>query len=137
MDNIKILPLSTDLNPKDEEAVKRGRVYLRFRLTQHERDTQLMELIIKYLGAGRLEKDYRGPTKVGHPVVYLVVGNFLELTKVIIPFFNKYPILGKKYLDYLDWCKIADLMTLRSHITDKGFEEIRQIESGMNKGRKK
>jgi hypothetical protein len=29
------------------------RVQLRFRITQHERDIKLMELIIKYLGAGR------------------------------------------------------------------------------------
>jgi hypothetical protein len=77
-------------------VAKRGKVYLRFRITQHERDTQLMELIIKYLGAGRLEKDSR------KPVVYLVVGNLLGLTQKIIPFFKKYPILGKKYLDYQD-----------------------------------
>jgi hypothetical protein len=90
-----------------------------------------MELIIKYLGAGRIEKDSR------KPVIYLVVGKFLDLTKLIIPFFNKYPILGKKFLDYQDWCKIADLIFLGSHLTEKGFEKIRQIESGMNKGRKK
>ena len=123
--------MASDFNLNEEVVAKRGRVYLRFRLTQHERDTQLMELIIKYLGAGRLEKDSR------KPVVYLVVGNFLDLTKKIIPFFNKYPICGKKYLDYQDWCKITDLMVLGSHLTEEGFEEIRQIESVMNKGRKK
>lgn len=70
-------------------------------------------------------------------MAYLVIGNFLDLTQIIIPFFNKYPIQGNKYLDYQDWCKIANLITLGSHITNEGFEEIRQIESGMNKGRKK
>nr|AYE93291.1 LAGLIDADG homing endonuclease [Termitomyces sp.]AYE93310.1 LAGLIDADG homing endonuclease [Termitomyces sp.] len=107
------------------------RVYLRFRLSQHARDTQLMELIIKYLGAGRLELDPR------KPVTYLVIGKFSDLIQIIIPFFNKYPILGNKHLDYQDWCKIANLITLGLHTTNEGFEEIRQIESGMNKGRKK
>jgi hypothetical protein len=32
---------------------RKERVYLRFRLTQHERDLKLMELLIKYFGAGR------------------------------------------------------------------------------------
>lgn len=108
-----------------------SRVYLRFRLSQHVRDTQLMELIIEYLGAGRLELDSR------NPVAYLVIGKFSDLAQIIIPFFNKYPIQGIKHLDYQDWCKIANLITLGLHITNEGFEEIRQIESGMNKGRKK
>ena len=86
-----------------------SRVYLRFRISQHVRDIQLMELIIKYLGSGRLEKDSR------KPLVTLVIGNNSDLTKNIIPFFNKYPIYGVKYLDYLDWCKIANLITLGLH----------------------
>jgi hypothetical protein len=107
-----------------------SRVYLRFRISQHERDIQLMLLIIKYLGVGRLEKHSK------RPIVNLVIGNFSELSKIIIPFFDKYPILGIKYLDYKDWCKIANLITLDLHQTKEGFEEIQQIESGMNRGRK-
>jgi LAGLIDADG endonuclease len=106
------------------------KVYLRFRITQHTRDTKLMELLIKYLGAGRLEKDSR------NPALNLVIGNFSDLTKKIIPFFNQYPIFGIKNLDYLDWCKIANLITLGSHLKKEGLEEIRQIKTGMNRGRK-
>ena len=105
-------------------------VYLRFRITQHTRDTKLMELLIKYLGVGRLEKDSR------HPVLSLVIGNFSDLNTKIIPFFNQYPILGLKELDYIDWCKIANLINLDSHLTKEGLEEIRKIEARMNRGRK-
>jgi LAGLIDADG endonuclease len=107
-------------------------VYLRFRITQHTRDTQLMELLIKYLGAGRLEKDSR----IRKPSLNLVIGNLSDLTHKIIPFFNQYPILGIKNLDFLDWCKIANLITLGSHLKKEGLEEIRQIEIRMNRGRK-
>ena len=89
-----------------------------------------MELIIKYLGVGRLEKDSR------NLVVTIVVGNFSNLTEIIIPFFNQYPILGIKHLDYQDWCKIANLISQGSHLTIEGFEEIRVIEAIMNQGRK-
>jgi len=32
------------------------RTRLRFRITQHERDIKLMELLIQYLGTGKIEK---------------------------------------------------------------------------------
>jgi len=66
----------------------------------------------------------------------LVIGNYSDLTQIIIPLFNHYPVLGLTILDYLDWCKIANLITLGSHFITEGLEEIRQIESRMNRGRK-
>jgi hypothetical protein len=37
--------------------------------------------------------------------------------------------------DYLDWSKIHNLMTNRSHLTVEGINSIRKIKSGMNTGR--
>ena len=110
---------------------KNERVYLRFRITQHERELKLMKLLIKYLGAGRIEFDRR----VDASTITIVVGNYSDIIKKIIPFFDKYPILGNKQLDYLDWSKIANKIKLGEHKTQKGFEEIKVIESGMNKSR--
>jgi len=98
-------------------------VYLRFRITQHSKDRKLLKLIIKFLGIGRVEKNIKGS------VVNLVIGNFSDLNQIIIPFFNKYPLCGIKQLDYKDWCKIANLI-------NEGLEKIKEIKSGMNKGRK-
>jgi len=106
----------------------KGRVYLRFRISQHEKDTELMNLIINYLGAGRLEKDTRSA------VLNLVIGNFVDLNQKILPFFKKYPLHGKKKLDFLDWCNVCNLIISESHLTNEGLEEIRQIKSKMNKG---
>lgn len=44
-----------------------------------------MELLIKYLGTGRIEKEFRSPA------VYLVVGNFSDLFEKIISFFKTIP----------------------------------------------
>jgi hypothetical protein len=38
-------------------------------------------------------------------------------------------------LDYLDWCKIAELMKNKVHLSEEGLEQIRTIKAGMNKGR--
>lgn len=105
------------------------KVYLRFRVTQNQRDFQLMVLMVNYLKAGRLEKS--------RSTLNLVIGNFSDLNRLIIPFFNRYPIIGLKHLDYLDWCQISNLIASGSHRTIEGLEEIRKLKSGMNTSRKK
>jgi hypothetical protein len=53
-----------------------------------------------------------------------------------VPFFNKNPIIGVKLYDYMDWCKIHNLMVNRSHITVEGITSIAKIKSEMNTNRK-
>ena len=105
------------------------RVQLRLRVVQHERYLKLMESIIKYLGTGKI---YKYPDKLA---VSLNILKFSDINEKIIPFFNKYPIDGVKLYDYLDWCKINQLMNNGLHLTKKGLNIIQKIKSGMNKGR--
>lgn len=113
------------------KALKTGhRVQIRFRIYQDERDLNLLALLIKYFGAGRIEK-HKSTT-----VANLTITNLSTITKIIIPFFEKYPILGVKYLDYLDWCEVANLMSDGKHLTIEGLDLIRTIKSRMNRGRK-
>lgn len=105
-------------------------VQLRFRIPQHERDSKLIELIMKYFRSGSIEKHTR------HPAVTLVINKFTTITTKIIPFFESYPLNGVKKNDYLDWCTVAKLMNSKAHLTQDGFNLIRTIKSGMNKGRK-
>ena len=106
------------------------RVQLRFRISQHSRDIKLMEKIVEYFGSGKIYK-YGGKFAVSFTIV-----DFTDITNKIIPFFDKYCIIGIKYYDYLDWCKIHSLIVNRSHLTVEGINSIREIKSGMNKGRK-
>ena len=107
------------------------RVQLRFRISQHDRDFKLMEKIVEYFGCkqGKIYK-YGGKSAVS-----LTIVDFAEITNRIVPFFNKYPILGIKLYDYLNWCKIHNLMINRLHFTVQGIDSIRNIKSGMNTGR--
>ena len=38
-------------------------------------------------------------------------------------------------MDFNDWCKVAELIESKSHLTEEGLEKIREIKSNMNKGR--
>lgn len=105
------------------------RVQLRFRISQHSRDLRLMEKIVEYFGSGAIYK-YAGKSAVS-----LTISDFTVITNIIIPFFNKNPIIGIKLYDYLGWSKIHSLMVNRSHLTAEGINSIREIKSGMNTGR--
>lgn len=61
--------------------------------------------------------------------------SFKDNYEKILPFFNKYPILGVKAQDFEDWKKVAEMIKSKEHLTNEGFEQIRQIKARMNKGR--
>jgi len=105
-------------------------VQLMFRIGQHKRDIKLIELLTKYLAAGKLYKVSR------EPFVSLTIYKFTEINKIIIPFFEQNPLYGVKHLDFLDFCKIVKLMVEKKHLTLEGLDQIREIKSRMNRDRK-
>ena len=101
--------------------------WIRFILTQHNRDENLMSVIAAYLGCGKINKD--------HKATNLVVQRLSDIIKTIIPLFDKHQLEGIKVKDYADFKKVAYLMDKKAHLTKEGLEEIREIKNGMNKKR--
>jgi len=103
-------------------------VQLEFNLSQHSRDERLMRSLIDYFDCGsvyfhREKIDYR-------------IRKFSDLTDKVIPLFNKYPIIGVKSKDFADFCKAAELIKNKAHLSQDGLDQIRKIKAGMNRGRK-
>lgn len=98
--------------------------WIRFILTQHTRDLSLMKSLETYFGCGKINQDSKA--------TYFVVQRLCDLTNIIIPFFDKHPIVGAKVLDYEDLKRVAELMNSKAHLTREGLEQIQQIKSGMN-----
>lgn len=119
-------------NVRFTKTSKGDSVNLRFLVTQHARDAEVLKSLVDYFGCGRycvrlstsLHGDY-------------VVTKFEDIRCKIIPFFDKYPLQSEKYLDFLDFKKI---MLLKGNtyvsLTKESLAEIKQIKSRMNKGRK-
>lgn len=105
-------------------------VRLRFRLTQHVRDTKLLKVIVNHLSCGIVSTDTNN-----FAAMRLDVRKFSDLLLVIKPFFNKYPLHGSKRLDYESFIKIVDIMERKEHLTQEGLAKIRLIKAGMNNGR--
>jgi len=83
-----------------------------------------MEKIKNYFNCGYLSE--RGD------IIDFHVTKIDDILNIIIPFFEKYPILGVKLDNYKDFCKIAKLIKNKEHLTEKGLEEIKLIKSKMN-----
>ena len=109
------------------KAVRSSPVAILFILTQHIRDYLLLKSFIDFFDCG-------------HTYSYLnyievKCHSFKDIYEKILPFFQKYPILGVKAQDLEDWKKVAEMIKSKEHLTNEGFEQIRQIQAIMNKGR--
>jgi hypothetical protein len=102
-------------------------IKLRFQITQHSRDAQLMQSLVSYLGCGHY---YARSTGLAGD---FMVEKFIDINKNIIPLFKKHPIQGIKELDFSDFCKVAEIMKTKEHLTEQGLKDIRKIKNGMNR----
>ena len=103
------------------------RVMLGFTITQHNRDENLMKSFIDYFGCGKIE--HRGDR------LDFSVKNLRDTRDIIMPFFQKYPIVGVKSKDFDDWCLVVKLIIDKEHITNTGVEKIIKIKANMNRQR--
>jgi hypothetical protein len=104
-------------------------VSLLFKISQHERDKELMKNFMDYFNCGYISQN---TTWIDYTVVI-----YDDLILKIIPFFDKYNIVGVKLQDYLDLNlkKVAELIKPKDHLTTLGLEKIKEIKECMNKGR--
>jgi hypothetical protein len=101
-------------------------VRMKFQITQHARDGELMKKLITFFQCGRIESNSRSLC------LNFVVTKFIDISEKIVPFFDKYPIEGVKNLYFLYFKEIAGLMKNKTHLTQEGLCEIRSIKSKMN-----
>lgn len=66
-------------------------------------------------------------------VIYSVQ-SLKELNDVIVPQFDKYPLLTKKRADFILFKEVLELMKTREHLTMEGLAKIVNIKASMNKG---
>jgi hypothetical protein len=62
------------------------------------------------------------------------VSSLKDLTDVIIPFFDKYPLVTQKRADYLLFKQIIELMNKGEHLTQEGLTKILSIKASINLG---
>jgi hypothetical protein len=103
---------------------------LRYNLTQHIIDEELMKSLINFWGCGMVYKRSK------EDKVDFQISKFGDLTDKVIPLFQRISLQGVKSKDFSDFCKAADIMKVKGHLTQEGLDQILRIKAGMNTGRK-
>ena len=107
-------------------APKRWLIAPVFQAYQHRDNVLILELLQAFFGCGRLTA--KGPNS--SVMTYSVYG--VDVERVIIPFFDQYPLISRKREDYLKFREIVHLMRVGAHRTDAGFQHIVKLAFSMN-----
>ena len=71
-----------------------------------------------------------------HNFIKYVVSNISDIMEKVLPFFDKYSIVGVKSQDYEDFKQVVLMVKDKKHLTPEGLNLIKNIKEGMNKLRK-
>jgi hypothetical protein len=103
-------------------------LYPCFQIKLHSRDKDLLREIKSFfneIGSVSLSKN--------NAVIYKVQ-NIKDIMCVIIPHFDKYPLITRKYTDYILWKSIIKLIKNKEHLTKNGILDIINLKSLLNNG---
>ena len=104
-------------------------VQARVQLKMHEKDRSLVLKIQEYFGGIGLVSNPNNNSTVEFRVHALK-----DITNVIIPHFDNYPLLTKKYSDYVLFKNVINLMLEKQHTNLKGIQKIINTRASMNWG---
>ena len=104
-------------------------VQARFQIKLHEKDRALLLLIQNYFqGIGYISKINNKST------VEFRVSDITSLKNIILPHFDKYPLLTNKYQDFIIFKQIVLLMSENKHTNLEGLKEILEQRASLNWG---
>jgi hypothetical protein len=109
-----------------------------FKITLHLKDTALLEGLYDYLSKyfpNISFNKYNSRTNKGiffSKHVSLNISNIQDIGNIVIPFFDIYPVLGVKKMDYNDFRNIYNIILSKGHLSPEGLAYIQHIRNNMN-----
>lgn len=98
-----------------------------FRIHLHIKDVIMLRKIHFFFGVGTIYE------RESNNTVTYVVQSLRDITNVIIPHFDKYPLITQKGADYLLFKQGVNLLNLKVHSKVEGIREILSLKGSMNK----
>ena len=115
------------------------RVRLIFGTCLHIRDRDLLKGITNYLNSLYFNQDNKEISihcNEKNNTALLQIKSNSDIENKVIPFFEKYPILGVKSSDFEDFKLVAELVKNKEHLNIDGLNKIIGIVEGINLNRK-
>lgn len=102
-------------------------VVLTFNVAQKE--SYILSQFKRYLGCGRIQERKDG-------ICYYVCANPQAIQEKVIPFFQRFEFRSqRKKKNFAVFCRIAEKVFKKEHLTQKGLNEIIRLREELNHGR--
>jgi hypothetical protein len=126
----------------DPKYKLKHRIRLAFCIKVRANDRMLLEMVKNQLGCGNIYSldfgRYEGYEKrKWRPHVKLRVSNFADVYNKVMPFFKKNTLFGVKRQSFEIFCKIAELINTKEHLSEKGLTEIKVLVKELHSVNKK
>jgi len=115
---------------KDKSMFLGIRLIFVFSIKLDIRDIKILKKIQKFFNVGSLTVRIRKGKHIG---IYSVQ-SLKDLTQVIIPHFNKYPLLTQKAADFLLFKQAIKIFNNKAHLTVDSLNQLVGIKASMHKG---
>ena len=113
---------------RDHRAKTGWRIDPAFEIGLNEKDLVLLKKIQSFFAKGSIRKN-----KVNNAVIF-AVQSIKDLATVIIPHFEKYPLISQKRVDFELFKQVVVIMINKQHLSLSGLQEVVNIRASMNKG---
>lgn len=113
------------------KSLKEGgnyKVRLYFQISLHRKDEKVLELMVEELKVGKI---YR--TKSRPDISELKVFSIKEI-KLIVEFFDRYPLISQKFADYILFKEAYLLICNKQHLTNEGLQKVVSLRASSNWG---
>ncbi len=111
---------------KREENKTGWQVQAFLKLILHKKDRAILEMIRAYFnGVGNINNN-------GKDSIEYRVASLKDLTQVVVPILDKYPLISQKLADYLLFKKVLELINAREHLNREGLHRIVAHRASMN-----
>jgi hypothetical protein len=109
-------------------------VGLCFEIELRADDRTILEKFQNKLGCGQII-DLKYERYGWKPHVKFVVRKQKDLFYKVIPFFRQFSLQGKKRKDFELFCRAAEIIKKREHLSQKGIKKLEKIREFMNERR--
>lgn len=113
---------------KRAESRTGWRVVCRYQIGVHVKDLALLESIQSYFGGiGHIVKQ-------GDLLLSYQVSSPKHISEIIIPHFDKYPLITKKKEDFILFKEVVSMVNNGEHLNSEGLQKIVNIRASINLG---
>jgi hypothetical protein len=103
-----------------------------FTVVQGARSVQVLHRLEQFFGCGQVGLNGRHDNHREDLWRYCV-RRLSDLSNRIIPFFETYPLVTAKYLDFMCFAQVVHLMQAKRHLTSNGLREMATLAQQMNR----